>query len=135
MTRDHSSPSGSSRVAERQFLVMLDGAADIDAVSSIVQSNVPGAKRRSHRSLLVPDGLVQIWLNDDWDARRSNERDGFLFWRFRLEVSPGKELTDEELIGFAGELLLLFRSCGLKATVCAEFEREVDLWLEEKLEK
>jgi len=66
---------------------------------------------------------ISILENDDFDEqKRTNPEDGFLFYRYKLEVEPNAELGEENAIAVVSKLLIFFWSKDYPATAACGYE-------------
>ena len=111
---------------EQQFLVMVNSTGTAPALTGRLSASLPDATPVRPRSFNWRGNWVQVWENDDYDPGHiDSPEDGYLFYRFRIEVSPTEEVTDDHQIRAARELVAALESLHLKAVVCADFEDEV----------
>ena len=69
---------------------------------------------------------MQVWENDDYDPERIDEpEEGYLFYRFRIEVSPFEKVEDSHQIGLARLVVEILESLNAQPVVCADFEDDV----------
>jgi hypothetical protein len=66
---------------------------------------------------------ISILENDDFDEqRRTNPEDGFLFYRYKLEVEPNTELGEKNAIAVVSKLLKFFWSQSYPAVAACGYE-------------
>jgi hypothetical protein len=70
---------------------------------------------------------IEVWENKDADQELAEgEKEGFLYYRWRIESTPMKEnITEAEQVQLARDLQSCFKSAGFKAVVCANFEDQI----------
>lgn len=111
---------------ERQFLVMVEMPGTAIGLSEKLVRSLEGAVSVRPRSFDWMGNWIQIADNDDYDPAQVDEpRDGFLFYRFRLEVSPMKSVDVEHQVRVAVALSDALRALGAKTAVCADFEEKL----------
>lgn len=109
---------------ELQFLVMADSRLALDELVLRLMEKLEGARTVRARSFDWADNWIAVWPNDDHDPEASSDPEqGFLHYRYRIEVSPlGKEATVDRQIRVAKELERVLESLGAGVAVCADFE-------------
>lgn len=56
----------------------------------------------------MSEGNIAIVENDEFDkAKRKNEKDGFIFYRYKLEIEPNVSLGEENAIAVVSKILEL----------------------------
>ena len=110
-----------------QFLVMLDLQLSRSEVLDVVLASFPDAVYRKANSCDLRGNWLEVWANEDADSRlASDEDDGFLYYRWRVEATPSRKgLREDEQIEFAWELRSKFEEWGGRAIVCAAFEGRI----------
>jgi hypothetical protein len=113
---------------ELLFLVMVNSERELDEVVASLLALLPGAIRRTPRSLDWEGNWIQVSASDSYDEDNSQDGDeGFLYYRYRVEVSPRSDgATVAGQVSIARRLLEFFRGLGVQAVVCAEFEELLD---------
>lgn len=110
---------------ERQFLIMLNtGKPLLELVSSFV-GTLDGSRQERPRSFCWRENVIHIRNNDSFDpGEAADEKDGFLSYPYRMEVSPISEVNPsvEQQIAIARMLLETAVSLGCAAVICADFE-------------
>lgn len=109
---------------ELQFLVMVDTEMSLDRLVEEIRANLPGARSVRPRSFDWQHNWIQIWENDDYEPPSTRpEADPFLYFRYRMEVSPTPEDVQlQQQLDVARELKRAVESIGALAVVCADFE-------------
>src|SRR5687768_4866414 len=109
---------------ELQFLVMVDTKFSYDEITSHLKESLSDIKSISSHSFDWLNNWVQIWKNDDFDSTRTLDRDeGFLYYPYRIEVSPkAKEITLEHQLVVARSLQATLELLDARVQVCADFE-------------
>jgi hypothetical protein len=70
--------------------------------------------------------VIDVEDNEDFDEiRRRESRDGFLFYRYYLDIKPTEGVTREEYIKSVGNLLESLWQAGYKAVAACDFESEL----------
>lgn len=71
-------------------------------------------------------GEFSILENDEFDEQmRKNEKDGFLYYRYLIEVEPNIELGEENAVAFTAKLLEYLWSQDYPATAACSYEDEL----------
>jgi hypothetical protein len=109
---------------ELQFLVMVDTKLSYDEIISHLKDNLSDVKSISSHSFGWLNNWVQVWKNDDFDSARTLDMDeGFLYYPYRIEVSPtAKEITLEYQLVVARSLQATLELLDARVQICADFE-------------
>ena len=109
---------------ENQFLVMVDAATERSQLVEDLSTSFPDMERRKANSGHIRGNWLEVWANDDADENQAADPvDGFLYFRWRVELTPLDATTAEDhQVQLARELLKHFQSVGARAVVCANFE-------------
>jgi hypothetical protein len=109
---------------ELQFLIMVSCEFDIDQFLNRLKRDWQDVKWVKRSSFDLSDNWIQISENEDYDpALAFNTLDGFLHYRYRIEVSPIKETRSvAEQVNLAKTLKTRFEKMGCLAVICADFE-------------
>jgi hypothetical protein len=68
-------------------------------------------------------GEFSVLKNDEFDEQmRKDNEDGFLYYRYLIEVEPNKELGEENAVAFTAKLLEYLWSQGYPATAACGYE-------------
>ena len=107
-----------------QFIVMVDSAAERSHLVSDLASDFPELEQRKAHSGRLRGNWLEVYANDDADPAAAADPDnGFLHFRWRVEVTPLDSSVDENhQIRLARDLLAHFRSAEATAEVLANFE-------------
>ena len=107
-----------------QFLVMVETEKNRQDVLNILLNQFMEATQMKSNSCDLKGNWIEIWENQDADPILSkNEEEGFLYYRWRVEVTPLKNGVEEaKQVQLARDLDLCFKSAGFRAVVCANFE-------------
>jgi hypothetical protein len=71
-------------------------------------------------------GEIDVRLNEESDSRRVVEfPDGFLFFRYALEVYPSPAVAHEERVAFTANMLRALWSSGSAAVAVSDYEPEL----------
>ncbi|MGC4768011.1 hypothetical protein ACLQ25_03375 [Micromonospora sp. DT44] len=109
-----------------QFLIMVDGPPTAAELLDLIRARVPDAKPYRRDSVDVRGNLLEINTNEGADPRPATDEDGYLHFRWRVEVTPMDRSVDEaQQIALARELLRAIEGQQVRATVCAAFEDRV----------
>lgn len=79
----------------------------------------------SHSSVQVGESEIDIEENDDFDPAQVDTSDGFLFYRYYLDVMPTDVQTRDGQIAVVSQLLESFWSYGWPAVAAADYEEEL----------
>jgi hypothetical protein len=94
--------------------------AVLDKVSLIATGEV------DQWTVITKWGVIDIVDNDDFDEMRRKENpDGFLFYRYCIELEPNESVTSQDYIGRVGKLLEGLWEEGWKAVAACDFEDEL----------
>jgi len=118
-----------NQVLDLRFLLILDSPhEDEDEVMTWLVTALPEAEREKENSCRLRLNYVEVWPNSDADPEAArSKRDGYLFYRYRIEVSPILgEVAKGGQINLAREVLGYARGERWRWVVCANFEDEVD---------
>lgn len=109
---------------EEQFLIMVDAEESIDGLVSTLQHALEVTSKATPRSFYWKDNWVQLSKNSDYDeALMSSDQDGFLYYPFRIEVSPiNDEITTAHQVAIAKLLGQSIAQLGYRFEICADFE-------------
>ncbi len=108
------------------FLIMVDADRDRQAVLKLILDQFPDAIRRKANSCDLRGNWIEVWENEGADANLAVGEKGYLYFKWRVEVTPlNKSITEIEQVELARALLSCFQSAGCKAVVCADFEDKV----------
>lgn len=92
----------------------------IDIVSKVVGGSV------SHSAITAQHADMFIFNNEDFsEEKRNQEPDGFLFYRYYLEIEPRDGVEDSHYIDGIAKLLTGLWDNGLKAVASCDFEDEL----------
>ncbi|MCO6008397.1 hypothetical protein NE236_25805 [Actinoallomurus purpureus] len=110
-----------------QFIVMVDGDADEVALLRCVLKNLPDAVRLKAHSCDVRGNWLEIWQNEDADPNLAeNDDDGYLYYRWRVELTPmGGTVDEDHQVELARALIGAFERADGRAVVLANFEDRV----------
>jgi hypothetical protein len=110
-----------------QFIIMVDGdVGEADLLQSVL-GRFPDAVRSKAHSCDVGGNWLEIWHNDDADADLArDDEDGYLYYRWRVELTPMSDGLDEDhQVRLARGLLATFEAVGGRPVVLANFENRV----------
>ncbi|MFC4017212.1 hypothetical protein ACFOW4_04535 [Micromonospora sp. GCM10011542] len=110
-----------------QFLIMVDGPLEPADLLDLIRGRLPDAVPYRRDSVDVRGNLLEINRNEGADPRlAASDEDGYLHFRWRVEVTPMDRSVDEaHQIALARELLRAVQGPRVRATVCAAFEDRV----------
>ncbi|HEU4328889.1 MAG TPA: hypothetical protein VFS21_37475 [Roseiflexaceae bacterium] len=109
---------------ELQFLIMVDTKLSLNEIILYLKEKLSDTTPVRSRSFDWSSNWIQVWDNDDFDPDKiSDPEDGFLYYPYRIEVSPNtKEINLEQQIAVARSLVERLEMTGAKVQVCADFE-------------
>ena len=107
-----------------QILLMVEADLDRPAVLASVMTYFTDAVPRKENSCLLRGNLLEIWPNEDADPVQSRSgEDPYLYYRWRVEVTPMEDSLDEvHQIALARELRSALETTGALVEVLAAFE-------------
>src|SRR6266496_1812007 len=110
---------GANGMIEAQSMdcgIYVDSDKSIDEVVQIVADALNGTARARSGDVQSPLVEVDVRRNKDVDPAQSrNPSDGFLYFRYRIELYPRPELTLQDKVTLTSKLLERFWSLGLSA--------------------
>lgn len=109
---------------ELQFLVMANCDLSLQELAACLKEKLPEAAWVRSQSFDWSNNWIQVWKNDDHDDSMLSDIDeGFLYYPYRIEVSPTGETKDlDHQINLAKHLKNILESLGCDAVICADFE-------------
>ena len=107
---------------ELQFLIMVETDIELGLLFSKLIDDLPDSHRESSWSFRWKGNICMILLNEDHDVNELNGEDGYLYYKFRIELSPIKDCTIEEQISMAKYLEKYLSSFAEEVAICADFE-------------
>lgn len=69
--------------------------------------------------------VVDVSRNEDYDPVRRKTQDGFVYFRYYLDVLPGETFERDVYVTAVGRLLLGLWARGIKAVAACDFEAEL----------
>lgn len=108
-----------------QFIVMVDSELGESQLLDAVLSRFPDARRLKAHSCEVAGNWMEIWGNEDADPEATSGEDGYLFYSWRVELTPLGAADEDHQIRLARDLKACFTDLGATAEVCAAFEDRV----------
>jgi hypothetical protein len=112
-----------TRAYELAFVVMIDADAPLPVLTRQLHQAFAAAKGKPGNALDPTGNQVELRRNDHHDPVLAAAPDnGYLFFPYRLEVSPTDTVSLEHQVGFASALRTAFESLGYRAVICADFE-------------
>ena len=110
------------------FLLLVDARVPYEHLINVILDLVPSAVRVKHRNLETPGNWIEVKENEDFDPERVDDpEEGFLFYRYQVEVTPkpGRLGVSNQVL-FARELLMGLRLRRFKAEVCSTLEDQIE---------
>jgi hypothetical protein len=103
---------------------MINTKLSCDEIISHLKEGLSDIKSISFHSFEWLNNWIQVWRNDDFDSARTLDTDeGFLYYPYRIEVSPtAKEITLEHQLVVARSLRATLELLDARVQVCADFE-------------
>ena len=110
-----------------QFLVMVDADLDRPGMVQAVLDRFPEATPLKENSCDLRGNWLEVWDNEDADREQAADPDdGYLHFRWRVEVTPLDDTLDEDhQVRLARDLRDCFAAVGRDAVVAANFEHRV----------
>ena len=71
-------------------------------------------------------GEVDIRLNDEFDERKIDASDGFLFYRFANDIEPSSSVDRESYLAGVAKLVSCLRSRGYRVVPSCDFEDQIN---------
>lgn len=110
---------------ELQFLIMIEAGIAIDQLMNELLFLFGGVNRVSNKSFDWGNNWCQLSENKIYQPQKiGNVEDDFLYYKYRLEVSPTKDVSLSEQVDVAkalrDKILLLTSVDGVE--ICADFE-------------
>jgi hypothetical protein len=104
--------------------VFIDGAPTRERVIGVIAPHLDAT--RSGRTIVAKHLEIDVNDNDDFDERRSQrEPDGFLYWRWFLDVEPVAGAARANYIRQLTHLILRLRWSQLRVVAACGFEDEL----------
>jgi hypothetical protein len=92
----------------------------VDTVSRMVSGTV------DHGTIVTDWSEIDVVKNDDFDAVKRHKRpDGFLFYRYYLDMEPEARVLRQDYVNAIGKLLEGLWATGWKAVAACDFEDEL----------
>lgn len=89
----------------------------LDTVSNIVMGNISGS------SILTEQAEIFIFNNGDFDKDKRNQgNDGFLYYKYYLEIEPTEDVIDRNYVLEISNLLTRLWDADFKAIASCDFE-------------
>ena len=110
-----------------QFLVMVDGECSREEITDRLVEEFPEAIRLKENSCDLRENWIEVWYNEDYDRiSAQDDEDGYLYFRYRVEVTPlGERVKEVDQIDLAKAIVAAIRKKGLTAVICANFENRL----------
>jgi hypothetical protein len=103
--------------------IFLDADASYDDLVAQLQQIIGGV--REYHSLSTDLCTVDVRRNDDFDRSRKSGADGFLYYRYFLDVEPTQPIQRERYVSFIKNILSRLRDRGTKCVAACDFEDEL----------
>ncbi|MFD0694972.1 1,4-dihydroxy-6-naphthoate synthase [Paenibacillus sp. GCM10027628] len=99
---------------------------DKNSLVGLVCSIVTGTKEAT-RTIVTDFSEIDILKNEDFDIEKTNNRDGFLFYRYYLDIEPRNHADKDEkkYMSSVAELLQCLWDLGFNAVCACDFEGEL----------
>ncbi|OBY76287.1 hypothetical protein BBG47_28115 [Paenibacillus sp. KS1] len=89
----------------------------LDTVSTIVMGTISGS------SILTKQAEIFIFNNGDFDKDKRNQgNDGFLYYKYYLEIEPTEDVIDRNYVLEISNLLTKLWDADFKAIASCDFE-------------
>jgi len=80
------------------------------------------------RTISAPTCEIDVVANEDFDEDRRNRiEDGFLYYRFYLDIEPRPDVNEMDYIQAIQSLVLKARTGGIRAVAACDFEDQLAL--------
>lgn len=100
----------------------VDSMASENALSSELAKTLQVSPDKWN-DIEMKTGKIYFLKNDDFDEQqRQDINDGFLFYRYKLEVQPNPNLGEENAVNLVSKILEHFWSKGVPATAACDYE-------------
>ncbi|MBB4935067.1 hypothetical protein F4561_005961 [Lipingzhangella halophila] len=111
-----------------EFIVMVDGGGTESEVLRAITERVPDATGVREDACQIRGNQAEVWRNEDADpSLAGDDEEGYLYYPWRVEVTPESDDVDEDAqVALAGELLGAFRAPSWRAVLAATFEDRVE---------
>lgn len=108
---------------ELQFLVMANCELELEDFIQKLKLKLGKTQHFSLKSFNYENNWVQIRINEDFDEQLSKtDKDAFLYYKYRIEVSPIEEVTLNEQIKIARQFIKVIEDLGGDVEICSTFE-------------
>lgn len=113
---------------ELQFLIMVETRIEHEELIASFKEKVGDAGEEispaKFRTFYWSGNCIQVWMNEDYDESLvSDPEDGFLYYRYKIEVFPTDgEKSVERQVNIAKQLKGALESLGCTTVICADFE-------------
>ncbi len=104
--------------------LFVDCALSREQLTKQIASIVCGQTQRF--TVSADWGEVDIRENDDWDETRTDQQDGFLYYRFSNDIEPRETTDRESYVAGVRDLIKGLRARGCKVVPACDFENEVN---------
>lgn len=95
----------------------VDKVMLLDTVSNIVMGTISGS------SILTKQAEIFIFNNGDFDEEKRNQgNDGFLYYKYYLEIEPTEDVSDRNYVLEISNLLTKLWDADFKAIASCDFE-------------
>ena len=108
--------------------IYVEADLTADELAALLAGSLPGAATVGSvtRIIRVPSGEIEVRNNKEWDTFRAREfPDGFLYFRYTLEVYPFPATRHEDRVSLVANILNLLWSRGLPAVAACDMEQEL----------
>jgi hypothetical protein len=106
--------------------VFVDTDIAQEQLIAFLRTSICGISEIRIHTVANDDLDIYVDKNDDFDeTKRSMGNDGFLFYRYALDIEPTKSTTQERFMGCVGILLEALWREGYKAAAACDFERKL----------
>jgi hypothetical protein len=108
---------------ELQFLLMLNSKLSIADITEKVIASTTGTQRTSSSSFLYSNNWIQISKNGNHSEAYKPLEDSYLYFKYRVEVSPIEETTLIKQIELAKKLRKTLSTISDEVEIAADFEK------------
>ncbi|MFM1652488.1 1,4-dihydroxy-6-naphthoate synthase [Brevibacillus sp. B_LB10_24] len=104
--------------------LFVETKMDRAALVRFLAQTVTGTENRS--TIVSPWGEMDVMMNDDYDEERAADpHDGFLYYRYYLDIEPAEDADPREYIKGIARMLEALWESGAKAVAACDFEEEL----------
>ncbi len=109
---------------ESQFILMVNCNFKLDKLVNLIKKEWKDIRWIKSYSFDMKGNWIQISANEDYDISCiKDKKDGYLYYKYRLEVSPLGDIKNiDNQVTLAMTLKSRFTAIGCVTEICADFE-------------